>query len=87
MNITKIAFLFFAVSLYSCGMNHKIITAELNTIGTIKKINLCTNCESGNFIYTLGLNPDEEIKFISSVKYQIGDSVFIKSSIERLNYE
>lgn len=82
MKIIKIFFLFLTLFTYSCSINKNIVTTDLNTTGTVVKIKSCVDCQDGNFIYTLKLNPDEKIKIISNHKYQIGDSIFVKSIIK-----
>lgn len=68
----------------SCSST-KIVVTELNTIGKVTKIKKCKYCIDGQYIYLIELNPIEKeyMKYITNVKYNIGDMIYFYSHIEK----
>jgi len=75
----------FLLLLTSCGISKDSITVtDLNTSGKVVKINKCNACKSGDWIYTIELDPNEGayVKYITNNIYRIGDFIYLETNIE-----
>jgi len=76
--------LFLLLLTTSCGVSKDSITVtDLNTSGKVVKIDKCNSCQSGDYIYTIELDPDEEacVKYITNNIYRIGDWIYLETNI------
>ncbi len=77
MKAFKILFFIAIISLTSCSQKTYVIS-DFNMIGKVEKKRQVNNCESGDYKYSVRVDPETKFWIILDDDYSVGDSVWVK---------